>query len=65
MHDSLIEVDTNTYENCILALRKKAVNIQDNGKSHCPLRKVGEQRRLEATEDEQVQQNVRYIPKKL
>ncbi len=35
-----MESDNKTYADCILALRKKAVDTEDNKKGCCPLRRI-------------------------
>ncbi len=66
LHDILMEDDSKTYTDCILALRKKAVDTEESKKGCCPLRRVAAKLRPESPEeDTQVQHNNMYLLKKL
>ncbi len=66
LFDVLMEDDSKNYEDCILALRKKPVDIEDNRKGKVPLRMVATLKQsLSTDEDEQGQQNMRYVPNEL
>ncbi len=66
LHDIQMEDDNKTYADCILVLRKKAVDTEDNKKSHHPLRRIEANLRPESQEqDAQVQQDVRVLPQEL
>ncbi len=66
LHDILMEHDSKTYTDSILALSKKAVDTEENKRCCHPLRRVAANLRPESPEeDAQVQQDVRYHPKEL
>ncbi len=66
LHDILMENDSKTYNDCILAIRKKGVDIEESKRSCHPLRRVAANLTPESPEgNAQVQQNVRYLPKEL
>ncbi len=61
-----MEADSKTYEHCILALKKKTVDIEGNRKRKLPLRNVAALKQdLSPDEIEQLQQDVRYLCKEL
>ncbi len=65
-HNILMEDDRKTYNNCILALRKKAVDTENNKRGHGPLRRVASNLRPKSPEENaEIQQDVRYLPKEL
>ncbi len=66
LDDILMENDSKTYADCILALRKEAVDIEENKKGHCQGRRFAANLRNESQEqDLQAQQDVRYLPQEL
>ncbi len=67
LYDILMEDDPESYTDCILALRRKAIETGENSRSHCPLKRVTDGLKSGANEgDDQVfQQDIRYLPKKL
>ncbi len=47
-----MENDDKTYADCILALRKKAVDTEDNKKGHYPLRRIAANLRPDSQEQD-------------
>ncbi len=61
-----MEDDSKTYTDCILALRKYAVDNAEIKKSHCALRKATASLRSESLDENALlQQDARYLPKNL
>jgi len=66
LHDILMEDDGKKYNDCILALRKKAVDTEENRRGHHPLRRIAANITPASTDqDVQAQEDVRYLPKEL
>ncbi len=61
LHDILMEDHSKTHSDCILGLRKKAVDTEDNKRGCHSLRRVAANLKPESPEkDAKVQQDVRY-----
>ncbi len=65
LHDILMEDDNKTYQDCILALRKKGVDTEESKRSCHPLRRIAAQHQHEEEGEEQEQQNAKYLPQTL
>ncbi len=65
LHDILMKDDSKTYQDCILALRKKGVDNEDNKRSHHPLRRIAatHQAKEDPGVDVQADHDIRYLPK--
>ncbi len=48
----LVDDDTQTYTDCILIIREKAVDTEETKKSCCPLRRVSANLRSESPEED-------------
>ncbi len=61
-----MEDDSKTYTDCIIALRKKAVDTEENCRGCCPLRRVAAGVRPETSEAYvSVKQDVTYLSREL
>ncbi len=67
LHDILMEDDSKTYQDCILALRKKGVDNEESKRSHRPLRRIAANHLTEKNPglDVQAGHDIRYLPMEL